>query len=163
MRYPVLFAIMLISADSFSQKDAAIDIYKKTDTIEAYINMQISSGPNGYFVNEKSIDKRTYDRYKTVMDKMDKCLPCWIKNYTLEGEFVSEGMYYTDCLVGNYVEYYPNGNKKLSGHYKENHTGTWEDLYQRGYCSVKEGVWIYHNESGKISKREHYKDGKPVN
>jgi hypothetical protein len=162
MKYLFLFCIHVVTLKSFSQKDSTRIFYPHLDTIEAYTNIMIKSGPGGFFVNEKRIDKRAYDIYKRSMEKADNCRPCWIKNFTIEGEFVSEGAYYSECLIGKYFEYHSNGKLKTSGQYKENHTGIWNDLYKNGYCR-RDGLWIYYDETGKIVKREKYENGKVVN
>ena len=156
----VLFTLLLLSIlkQSIGQRDSSIG-KKIVDTIETYTGIMISEGPGGYFVNEKRVDKRTYDGYKRVMEKEDNCKPCWFKEFNVEGEFVSEGLYYgPECRVGTFIEYYSLGGRKLTGQYKGLNSGNKE--YP---CSIKDGKWIYYDDGGKILRMEIYKDGKPVN
>jgi antitoxin component YwqK of YwqJK toxin-antitoxin module len=163
MKYSLSFVFVLISLQSFCQKDSARDIYQRLDTMDSYTNIVISTGPDGFFINEKRVDKKTYEEYKKVMDKMDSCKPCWVKNYTVDGGFVSEGAYYSDCYIGTYIEYFPGGKHKITGHYKENHSGNWTEFWNKGFCNVKDGKWIYYDQEGRIRKTEQYHDGKLVN
>lgn len=153
----ILFILFLNK--SFAQIDSSSNRNRSVDTIETYVGIRITDGPDGYFVNDKRVDKRTYEGYKRVMDNEDNCKPCWLKEYTVEGEFVSEGLYYGgECRVGEFIEYYSAGRKKLVGLYKQITPGT------KDYpCSVKDGKWIYYDRSGKIFKTEFYKEGILVN
>lgn len=45
---------------------------------------------------------------------------------------------------GNHYDYYPNGNKKIEGNYKD---------------GKKEGTWITYYENGQIKREENYENG----
>ena len=61
--------------------------------------------------------------------------------------------------MGSFKEYYSNGQVKLSGRFKENPTGNWDDIVGLGF-SVPDGEWIYYNEHGKKSCiPEYWEDG----
>ena len=72
---PLQILLFLLTSINLS---AQSDIYQSLDTIDGYVNILISVGPDGYFVNEKKVDKRTYDGYKRVLDNIGICKPCWI-------------------------------------------------------------------------------------
>jgi antitoxin component YwqK of YwqJK toxin-antitoxin module len=164
MKAVIFLILFLYTSRSYSQNDTSPNTVSKLDTIESYTNIRIINGPGGFFVNDKRISKREYDRYSEILENtISKCRPCWIKNYTLEGILVSEGAYYSECLVGVYIEYYENGVRKIIGHYKENFTGNWANIVERNLCAVRHGLWTYFNRNGAVYKTENYIDGKLVN
>jgi hypothetical protein len=65
----------------------------------------------------------------------------------------------TDCGVGWFKTYYKNGNLELTGEYKENPTGNWDDIWDRGYCSVPDGKWTYFKENGDTLYSEFWDNG----
>ena len=89
---------------------------------------------------------------------LNDCTPCYMKTLSPDDVLLYAGVQYTDCVVGNWTEYYPDGKIKLTGQYKENPTDNWNNIWKRGYCSVKEGTWTYYDENGKVMKTEKYKD-----
>ena len=159
----IIIAGFISLSDAYSQVNTNKNIYSKLDTIETYnVGLSAETGPGyaRYFVNDKQVDKKTYDRYKIPWDNIGKCTPCFLKTYDEENILVSESVQYTDCGVGLWIEYYPNGHIKVIGHYKENDTGNWKDIYKRGYCSVRNGKWTYYDINGNETKIENYKEGK---
>jgi antitoxin component YwqK of YwqJK toxin-antitoxin module len=164
MRAVTIIMVGLISfCDAYSQVNTNKNIYSRLDTIETYdvgLSAEIGPGYAKYFVNDKEVDKRTYDLYKVPWDNIGKCTPCFLKTYDEDNILVRESVQYTDCAVGLWIEYYPNGRIKVIGHYKENDTGNWKDIYKRGYCSVRNGKWIYYDINGKETKIENYKEDK---
>ena len=68
---------------------------------------------------------------------------------------LSEGVYCTDCGVGFFKEFYPDGNVKLSGKYKENPTGNWKNYN----CQVEHGQWVYFKENGDTLYSEYWNNG----
>ena len=73
-----------------------------------------------------------------------------------------EGLCYNSCHVGAYINYYLNGNIKTKGQYKENTTGDWSKLDERGLCSVQVGEWKVYSENGELKSTVLYEDGKFV-
>lgn len=134
----------------------------KIDTIKFYVGIVISGGSGGYFLNNERIPKARYEQYKKILDQIDYCTPCWMKDYNLEEELVSEGLYYTDCAVGEIIEYFPSEIIKAKGEFKSNPTDDWKGWYQKGGCK-KEGTWKYYDEKGNLLKTETFKDGQLVN
>jgi hypothetical protein len=169
----ILILFTCIITSSFAQTDSAASIYKGLDTITRY-HVSLASGPAKdcshfdakypvkYFVNCKEVSKEVYLKYKEANDRIAECTPCYMKMLDTNGVVVRIAAQYTDCAIGNWTEYYPNGKIKVTGHYKENDTGNWNNLWKRGYCSRKEGDWIYYDENGNIIKREKYKDNELV-
>lgn len=167
----VLLAAFLTPA--FGQTDSAMSVYKDLDTVVRY-NVNLASGPakdcshfDGkypvkYFVNCREVSKAEYLKYQEANDRIKECKPCYMKTLDSNGVLLRIAVQYGDCVVGSWSEYYPNGKIKVSGYYKENDTGNWNNIWKRGYCSRKEGEWIYYDENGNITKKEKYKDDKLV-
>lgn len=169
----LLFLLTAFIVRASAQKDSAASIYKDLDTIVRY-NVNLASGPakdcshfDGnypvkYFVNCKEVSQAEYLKYKRANDSIKECKPCYMRTLDTNGVLLRTAVQYGDCVVGSWTEYYPDGKIKVSGHYKENDTGNWNNLWKRGYCSRKEGEWIYYDEHGNITKKEKYKDDKLI-
>ncbi len=105
------------------------------------------------------VEKAVYDKYHAAWEELENCCPCILMTYDKDDVLLTEAVQCTDCFVGYYKEFYPNGRLKLLGHHKENPTNDWNDIFKRGYCGVEDGKWIYYNEDGQIIKIETWKDG----
>ena len=103
-----------------------------------------------YKINEKEVSKADYEKAFTKVEEgkkgLEKCNPCWLRYYDENNKMIQEGLSYQDCGVGKVKEYFPNGKLKSEGFYKVNHTGNWDNLFDRGYCSVRDGQWIFYND-----------------
>jgi hypothetical protein len=66
----------------------------------------------------------------------------------------------TDCRVGYWIEYFPNGKAKVIGHYKENKSSNWDSTDK--WCSLKDGTWTYFNKKGKKLYSEYWKNGEII-
>lgn len=156
-----LFAmIMLLSGKSHAQSDTA-SVYKNLETKKFYAVGLFSKAINGkgtYEVNGKKVSKSVYDKYHDTRENMEGCLPCILKTYNENDVLIREAVAYTDCGIGRFKKFYPNGNIKLSGRYKENPTNNWKDVDERGYCNVAEGQWVYFDEKGDTLYSEFWKD-----
>ena len=108
------------------------------------------------------MDKATYDKYHSVKENLGDCCPCILRTYDEHDILLREYVACTDCKVGDYREFYPDGSTKSTGHYKENHTGKWGNIWEKGYCSVKDGEFVYFNEKGEVSFSEFWKNGRLV-
>lgn len=91
----------------------------------------------------------------------------WERNYeqSKDGQNVTLsfiGLSYNACHVGAFTAFYPGGKIRTTGHYKENTTGDWSDLKNRGLCSVPDGEWKEYSEDGTLTKTYIYEDGKVV-
>lgn len=91
----------------------------------------------------------------------------WERNYekskgdeTVTLSFIA--LSYNSCHVGAFTAFYPSGKIRTTGHYKENSTGDWSDLKNRGLCSVQDGEWKEYSEDGTLTKTYIYEDGKVV-
>jgi antitoxin component YwqK of YwqJK toxin-antitoxin module len=156
---------LFFSYSAFSQVDTVRSLYSSLDTIETYnVGLRAETGPGyeRYFVNDRPVDKLTYKKYKTKWDNIGICKPCFLKTYDVNDILVITSIQYTDCAVGLWTEYYPNGKIKLVGHFKENDSNNWTGLYKRGFCSVKNGEWIFYQTNGMRERTDIYKDGKLI-
>jgi antitoxin component YwqK of YwqJK toxin-antitoxin module len=137
-------------------------VYGNLETKRFYdVNMGKSGSGSKitYTVNDGKVDKETYDKYHDTWQNFETCCPCILQTYDINDVLQTEAVSCTDCLVGFYFEFHENGVTKIKGHCKENPTGNWSDIFKRGYCSVKDGIWEYFNEQGEIFSIETWKDG----
>lgn len=124
------------------------------------ISGRMKGGDDGlYFVNDSSVSKATYMKYSASHENIAKCVPCYLKTLDINDNVIGEGLQYTDCRIGSWKEYYPDGKIKRTGEYRKNLTDKWSDLYKRGYCSVMDGEWNYFNEKGDFLYSELWKEG----
>lgn len=156
-------AILIVLIAGFRSPGNKQDGYDKLDTLKFYDGSAsaINDGKKMvYKVNDVVVSKEEYDKFNSVWHNIDKCKPCYLEHYTADDKLVAAGVQYTDCRVGDWKEFYPDGSVKISGHYKENHTGNWKSIFARGYCSVKDGDWISYSPKGDTTSVENYKEGK---
>ena len=157
----LLFAFIYLPF--FGQSDSTT-IYKKLTTKKMYsvgLSFQTIRGKSIYKLDGKKISKSTYDKYKPDWKNFESCCPCLLKYYDKNDNLLREIVSCTDCGVGDFKEFFPNGNVKLSGKYKENNSGNWElrTIQSRGYCSVPNGKWTYFNEKGDTLYSEFWENG----
>lgn len=126
---------------------------------EANLSKSGSGSKTIYKVNGEKVDEDTYEKYHSAWADFESCCPCILQTYDINEVLLSEAVSCTDCLVGFYFEFYENGITKIKGQYKENPTGDWSKIFEKGYCSVKDGVWEYYNEQGEIASTEIWKNG----
>ena len=157
----ILILIVSTSINLYSQLDSN-SVYKNLE-IKKFYSVRASSSTRGgkttYKVNNKIVTQEKYDKYHGTWKDMETCCPCILKSYNENDILLSEAVSCTDCVVGYYKEFYPNGKLKLKGQFKENPTNNWEDIYKRGYCSVEDGKWLYYNNKGQINYIEIWDNG----
>ncbi|UOQ99538.1 hypothetical protein MUN81_08610 [Hymenobacter sp. 5317J-9] len=100
-----------------------------------------------------------YSHGPSGFESVSKCTPCILARYDKDGHLYTKAVQYTDCGVGFYNEYYPSGKLKITGQHRENDTGKWDDVYDRGLCWAKTGEWVFYSETGKVITKEYWKDG----
>jgi antitoxin component YwqK of YwqJK toxin-antitoxin module len=103
-----------------------------------------------------------YEKYKNTWADMEKCCPCILQSYDENDVLLREKVACTDCGVGAFKEFYPNGQVKIDGQYKENNSGRWDSIYYRSYCNVEAGSWKYYNETGGLLYTEDWENGEFV-
>jgi len=125
------------------------------------VSFQTINGKAVYKLDGKKISKSTYDKYKPNWENLESCCPCLLKYYDKNDILLREIVSCTDCGVGDFKEFYPNGNVKLSGQFKENNSGNWDwkTIQERGYCNVPNGKWTYFNKKGDTLYSEYWKNG----
>lgn len=137
--------------------------YKRLKTKKFYSANFYSQSGYGietiYKINGEFVNKRTFKKYKKKWKNMENCCPCILETFDINETLLTKGVSCTDCGVGWFNSYYPNGKIKISGGYKENPTDDWENIWYRGYCSVKNGQWTYFNNNGDTLYNEFWKNG----
>lgn len=161
-QYTLTLIILTIALGQVLGQTDSTTVYKGLETKKFYsvqLSSQTTNGKRTYKVNGKKVSKSTYDKYESTWRNMETCCPCILKSYDENDVLIREAVSCTDCGVGVFKEFYPNGKVKLSGRYKENPTGNWENIWDRRYCSVADGQWTYFNEKGDTLYSEFWKDG----
>lgn len=156
-----LFALLMISSLLVCQSDSTI--YENLEVVKTY-SVKLSHGTGtgmetSYKVNNKEVSKDYYLKFKDNFKTIKECKPCIRLTYDEQDVLLRETISYTDCFVGWYKSYYPNGNLKVKGSFKENDSGDWKDLWNRGYCSVVNGEWMYFSEKGDTLYTEIWDNG----
>ena len=135
------------------------------DTMKFYSVSTFSSRVNNrvkYEVDGRRVNKKEYDKYHVPNSKIDACIPCYAKWYSKNDHLLYEGDMYTDCPVGYWKEYYPNGKVKVEGNFKGDPTNRYDTAHTKEWCNIRDGKWMYFSQSGKIDSVVHYLDGKRV-
>lgn len=154
--------ISLFLMRGFSQVESVKSNYLQLDTLVFYdveLEVETYHGRTTYWVDRKEVSKKTYDTFNTFWENVDKCKPCYLKTYEKSGRLLKEGVQYGDCNVGIWTEYYPDGKVKLKGHFKENDTQDWFEIWTKGLCSVKHGLWVLYDRKGNIVGMEKFVNG----
>lgn len=149
----LLLTLLILASflnQSFAQSDSS-SVYGKLETKKFYAvgtSMRTENGISVYEVNGEKVSKASYEKYHNAWDNMANCCPCILESYDINEVLLRRAVSCTDCVVGFYEAFYPNGKIKESGSYKENPTDDWEDIEDRGLCHDKKGLWVYFDEKG---------------
>ncbi|MFK7950770.1 MAG: hypothetical protein AB8G11_24505 [Saprospiraceae bacterium] len=160
----IIFSLLFLSLYNliFCQSDTT-SIYTDLEVQTTY-NVNFQTKKKGlrtlYYVNGEKVKKSKYEQYSDANWNLIRCIPCIVKVHDMDFVLRKEYVGHTDCMVGFYREYYPNGNLKIDGYFKENPTGNWNNIYERGFCSRKDGEWSYFKKNGDLNYTEVWKDGK---
>jgi antitoxin component YwqK of YwqJK toxin-antitoxin module len=165
-RATLTILIGLIWTLTFAQVDATMtdttkSVYKGLITKKFYNIGYSSSSTNGvtvYKMNDKEVTKSNYDKYHNTWKNMETCKPCILETYDINNKLLKKGIQYTDCPVGFWIEYFPNGKVKLIAHYKENENGDWNNAWDRGFCRP-DGAFTYFNDRGQKLYTEYWREG----
>lgn len=159
------FLIIIFLTIAFGQTFGQIDsttIYKGLETKKFYsvgISSRTIKGKSRYEVNGKKVSKSKYDKFLSTWKNMETCCPCILKSYDEKDVLIREAVSCTDCGVGVFKEYYQNGKVKLTGRYKENTSGNWDNISARGFCNIRDGEWTYFNQQGDTLYSEFWNNG----
>jgi hypothetical protein len=140
-------------------------VYGKLDTLKFYdVELETETYRNrtSYWVDHKEVDKKTYDFYDFHWKNVDRCTPCYLKTFDTSERLLKEGVQYGDCNIGEWTEYSLTGKPRFKGHFKENDTGDWTEIWKRGLCTVKHGKWTYYDENGAVLYVSYFDNGVEV-
>ena len=170
MRFIFGFILYIgLSNSIFSQLDT-INIQphnsSKTETLitktifkdEELVKTKSKKKRNKYTIDNKKTNKGDYSRINRQSMTIDDCKPCWLRYFDESGRLFQEGLSYSDCALGERIEYYSSGSIKVSRFYKTNDANDWVNFP----CSVADGSWTYYKENGEIERIETYKDGSKI-
>lgn len=152
---------MSISPFLPAQQDSSI--YVNIETRKYYsvdYSISVRNDITTYRINDREVSRETYEKYSNAERVLDSCCPCLLQAYDENDVLTRERISCGSCGVGWFREFYPNGTVQLSGRYKENPTGNWKDLWQRGYCEIREGQWVYFTEQGDTLYSEFWQDNR---
>ena len=163
-RFGYFSLVFFICKNGYSQTDSVFSIYKNLEVRKFYgvsLKVDTLSGNLIYKAENKIIDKATFEKYKSTRKNIENCKPCIIETFDANEKLIYRAAKYEDCPVGTWITFYPSGKIKEIGHYRENDTGNWEDLWNSAYC-IKHGSWTLYDEKGKVIKAEKYSFGNLV-
>lgn len=164
----ILVAIFWTPLSSLGQSSTKVDttktIYGNLPVLKQYAisSSSMTSADSSWFkINDNIVDSNTYKKFTQFSDNANKCKPCILLSFDTSENLLFKRVSYGDCSVGYWIEYFPSGKVKVIGHFKENASGNWDNLFDRGYCR-QDGVWTYYNKRGLITSSEIWKNGKLV-
>lgn len=149
----------------FSQKSVAPAsvVNKKLDTLrtyDVYLEERITPFGKAYMCNGVEVTKQKYVEYKRFWDATGACQPCMLYTYNDKNQLKYVAYQYEECLCGSYKEYYAEGPLKVEGQFKQNTSGTWDNIRSKGICNIRDGKWTYYTPEGNVLKVETYLNGK---
>lgn len=165
MKRNILFIILTLAfGQTYGQTDSS-SVYKGLKTKKIYsvnLSSHTSNGKSTFKVNGEKVTKHRYNKYYTMRKNLDNCCPCILNWYDINDNLIRESVSCSDCGVGWFKKYYKNGKLMLTGKYKENPTGNWDDIWNRGYCNVPNGQWTYFDKKGDSLYSEFWSNGQFV-
>lgn len=123
--------------------------YVIKESVARIVDTEVSAAE--YYAHKDSTDN--------YFKQFSKCKPCWQKNYSFQGRLLSEGLVYLDCIVGDFISYYSNGQIYIKSSFAKNETSNWSDLYGRNLCG-QNGNDRFYTTTGKLIKTQFYTNGK---
>ncbi len=153
----------------------AVQVYSQNNPETSYQNLEtkkfylvsLSSETRDeistYKVNNKKVSEATYNKYRKEWENIMDCCPCILQYFDIKENLIYESVACSECEVGWFKEYYKNGKIKSIKLYKENPTNNWENIFERGLCSVPNGQWVYLNKRGDTIYSEYWDNGEFVN
>lgn len=176
MKTSLLFLLFFTSNSTIAQKVDTVYFYHskysshKTEIVHKY-NYRFTVYKLGYFQLRENgkdsvyeliyeeVEKEEYERYLKQWKDFERCTPCWQKTYDMNGLLKREGMFNTDCPIGEFREY-DNGKLLIVSNWRRTTSEEWKGIFIN-QCSIKHGVWTYF-KNGIISKTETYLDDKLI-
>lgn len=160
MKNLIIFSLVLMGVTCLQAQEGDSTVYKNLEIVKNYA-VRTSRFEYGskvtYTVNGKGVSKAEYEKYDT-WDALASCCPCILRDYDEHDVLISEAVACTDCLVGYYKGFYPNGSLKVKGQFKEHASDDWTHID----CHVPDGKWLYYNKRGKVKKIEFWDEGEFV-
>lgn len=154
-----LYCSLLFSQTELADTDTTRSVYKDLPVINDHpIKGSLHPVNNGWIsVNGVLVKRNAYTNKQEPLNAVAACKPCIFLFHGADGKLLSKSIKYTDAFVGYYIEYYPNGKAKVIGHYKENPTNDWNNLWERGY-GRKDGAFTYFDDGGKKLYAEYWQN-----
>jgi len=144
--------------------DTTVSAYGNLPTLKTYSvsSSSLTSDDTSWFkIDGNNVDEKTYRKFGETIGVYDQCKPCVMLSFDTSERLLHKWIAYSECRIGYWIEYYPGGNVKVVGHYRENETANWNNLLERGYC-IKDGTWTYFNEKGNVTRTEIWEKGKRI-
>lgn len=165
MKYYFLILLTLLTSNSFGQTDSVLVKNKGLKIVKYHpVKMEYNrvEGKTTYKINGKSVDSSIYSFYQSEQETIRLCTPCIVEAYDLSEKLMFRAVQFRSCPIGDVTLYYTNGKIRFTGQYKENQSGDWEDIWNKGYCAIKHGNWYFYRKNGKLRKKEKYVNGQLV-
>ncbi|PBQ33613.1 hypothetical protein CNR22_18130 [Sphingobacteriaceae bacterium] len=124
----------------------------KLDTVKVYhcsYSRSLRGDSATYKINDKVVTKEYFQKIQDVNKAIQKCNPCYMKNYSLDDVLLDAGTLYIHC---------PSGKEKKPIEIETEHGKSM--MQESDHC--KHGEWKYYDANGNITKVEHYDFGKEI-
>ena len=133
--------VQSISWDDKNKRQKSISLNNQRGLIEQQSESEDSTGVKGLItLNLSSGLNDTICKFVTNSGRQP------ITFFRRSGQIIGNGFVYNAefCCVGKWIEWYPNGQKKMEYEFSEKD------------CNSKEGLWKYWSSDGKLIKDEQY-------
>ncbi|MEZ4721658.1 MAG: hypothetical protein R2813_07280 [Flavobacteriales bacterium] len=129
----------------------------------------------GKYLNQKKDGVWKYYDDQTILSSVEPYkagkLEGVVKVYFLNGKVAAEIPYVNGLKNGPFVEYFSDGSVRMQGTYQDNtYTGEYVQNFPTGKpmikgqytAAVKDGLWIYYADDGRVKAQQVFKKGKMI-
>lgn len=164
MRLIKIFLVLtgaILASNLFCQMDTLMYHGVPLRIIETYnVGLSIDNGAaQAYRVNSTIVDEATFYKFYVGYDSVANCCPCLRMHRDSSGTLLKKWIDCGGCMIGYSYEFNKENQVIKIEHFKENSTGDWSNQYQRGLCSVPDGVTQCFDSTGQVAYEEHWSNG----
>jgi hypothetical protein len=99
------------------------------------------------------VSKKTFLDEESIIKKLKTTTTIYYKSPTAKKEEYTTFMILNDIYIGNYTEYYENGNKKVSGKLFD----PYDNGIDKYAGNIQDGQWNWCLENGELDSTEKYR------
>ena len=132
--------------------------FLEIDTVLNY-NVSLTTDYHNFFMNGIGITKEEFEHFEgSTSEERQNCCPCVFILKDINEKLVKEYYGCSECPMGFYNLYNPNGSIKVKGYYKEINSYELNRVKYSNQCSIKDGEWTYYDSLGNELYSKYWED-----